>query len=43
MRQLSAPRGEPESTIVDQEGEEPPESTEGSQTGSQRPWWRFWR
>ncbi len=37
MRQLSAP---PESTVVDQEGEEPPESTEGSQTGTQRPWWR---
>jgi hypothetical protein len=37
MRQLSAP---PESTVVDQEGEEPPESTEGSQTDTQRPWWR---
>ncbi len=40
MRQLSAPREEPQSTIVDQEREEPPESTEGSQTGTQRPWWR---
>lgn len=44
MRQLSAGEAtEPqESTVVDQEGEEPPESTEGSESGTQRPWWRFW-
>jgi cell shape-determining protein MreC len=23
--------------------EEPPDTTEGSETGTQRPWWRFWR
>ena len=40
VRQLSTPS---ESTVVDQDDEEPPESSEGSQTGSQRPWWRFWR
>jgi hypothetical protein len=43
MRQLSAPREEPESTIVDQEGEEPPTEAGGPQNQSSRPWWRFWR
>ena len=43
LRQLSAPPEEPESTIVDQQREEPPASAEGSQAGTQRPWWRFWR
>lgn len=42
MRALSAPE-EPESVTHGQQEEEPPESTEGSQTGSQRPWWKFWR
>jgi hypothetical protein len=42
MRQLSAPRDEPESTIVDQEGEEPPTEAGGPQNQSSRPWWRFW-
>lgn len=39
MRQLSAPS---ESTVVDQEGEEPPESTEGPQMSTRvdKPWWR---
>jgi hypothetical protein len=43
MRQLSAPREEPESTIVGQEGEEPPTEAGGPQNQSSRPWWRFWR
>ncbi len=40
MRQLSAP---PESTVVDQEGEEPPAEAGGPQNQSSRAWWRFWR
>jgi hypothetical protein len=43
MRQLSAPSESPESTIVDQEGEEPPTEAGGPQNQSSRPWWRFWR
>ncbi len=39
MRALTAPS---EAETV-QEGEEPPKSTEGSETTAQRPWWRFWR
>ncbi len=46
MRQLSAPAEPDESTTVDQDEEEPPESTEGAETGTQRPtgvpWWRGW-
>jgi hypothetical protein len=46
MRQLSAPAESDESTTVDQDEEEPPESTEGAETGTQRPtgvpWWRRW-
>jgi predicted ArsR family transcriptional regulator len=43
MRQLSAPREEPESTIVDQDDEEPPTEAGGPQNQTPRPWWRFWR
>lgn len=40
MRQLSAP-SEPADDAVDaKQGEEPPGSTEGPQTTTQRPWWR---
>lgn len=42
MRQLSAPSETPQDAEPVPEGKEPPESTEGSQAGTQRPWWKFW-
>ena len=39
MRALTAGPGEAETVETE---EEPPESTEGSETTAQRPWWRFW-
>lgn len=42
MRQLSAPTEPPEEPVEAEQGEEPPTSAEGSETATQRPWWRFW-